>query len=262
MRKWLLLVLLSVITSCGGGSEPSPGPQVAELPVVFDEPWDTRTFETGVMGTVLAMPLVATPDHSDPQTPWGSDTIHARWGTLAGLDGTFPDLPDVTGTGGLSWWVAGNQLHYHATPRTGYVGECGFALISQQKFDRTKPMSVQAELTMDDGEAGAFAGLALIAGEGDYREMSMRVENGKIQVKLNAPELETLLAADQARTNVFRIDYDPVTGFTYLLNGEIVGTEALDHLNANFANNPQIGLYFAASTASVDGHVGPLKVWQ
>jgi hypothetical protein len=45
----------------------------------------------------------------------------------------------------------------------------------------------------------------------------------------------------------------------------LIGKEAIDHLGASFASDPNVALYFVGNTAVLDSHVsgsaGPVRVW-
>ena len=246
-------------------------PVRSAMTLAFEELWEPRTAETGVYGIVTQQPMVQTPDGSDPQLPWASNKITGRWGTLRGSDGTIAGIGiDVTGMEPNRWWhINGGRLAFHANPETSPQGDGvgGWALISKQTFPRTGRIAVEADLTVTAAGPGGFAGLALITGEGDYREISIRYENSKFVVKRNTPLRETVLAKLSKRTSTLRIEYDPATGFRYLVNKRLVGVEAIDHEGASFVADPSVGLYFTgeggvpAGGSFVEGFVGPVRVW-
>ena len=250
----LAAVMAVFLCACGGGGSVPVLDAYALLPVVpapraFEESWQ----QLDVAGYVFDVPLIITPDHSDPQTGW-SNQITGKWGTLAGLD-------SVTGTASSSWGVADGRLYFHATDTSG------FALISRQTFSRLTPIAVEADFTITAGTDTAFAELTLIAGEGDFRGLALYRRGAVIGVDRVAPLEGTKLAEARPGLNKLRLEYDPMTGWRYLLNGALIGTEAIDHLGASFAHDPSVGLYFAADFPKrpgsfVEGSVGPVAVWQ
>jgi hypothetical protein len=252
-------VAAMIIISCGGGDS-FTGAAATALPqalascqMAFVENWEPRTAETGVFGVVGNYPLVATPDKSDPQQSWAYNAITGRWGTLAGMDGGSSSLPDVTGTGpNQSWAVHDGRLWAHAG---------AFALITNMAFDRTKRLALETDMEITKGGDGAFMGVTLITGEGDYRELSIRRVGTTDYLKRNTPLEETVLGTMVGTHAVFRIEYDPVEGFRYFVNGQKLGQEALAHMRADFATDPQVGLYFTGESGIVEGSVGPIKVW-
>jgi hypothetical protein len=289
--------LCAILLSCGGGGSSTgtlgPDPLALEIPpavslpvltltpapapsdvgpvgaLAFEELWEPRTDATGVYGIVTPQHLVQTPDGSDPQQPWAMNKITGRWGTLRGSDGSIAGITiDVLGTGPNRWWsVDAGRLAFHAAPQTLPTGEGvgGWPLISRQTFARTARIVAEADITVTAAGPGGFAGLTLITGEGDYREMAIRFEGGQFFLKRNTPLRETVLAVLATPTARLRIEYGPATGFRYLLNDRLVGTEAIDHEGASFAADPQVALYFTgeggATGSFIEGFVGPVRVW-
>lgn len=241
------------------------------MALAFEETWEPRTPGTGVYGIVTQQPMVQTPDGSDPQLTWASNRITGRWGTLRGSDGTIPGISiDVTGMGPNRWWhIDRGRLAFHANPATSPQGDGvgGWALISKQTFARTGRIAIEADFTVTAAGPGGFAGLALIAGEGDYREIAIRYDNAKFYIKRNTPLRETVLTRVTTRTSRLRIEYDPVAGFRYLVNRRVVGREAIEHEGAGFAGDPSVGLYFTGeagvpnAASFVQGFVGPVRAW-
>lgn len=239
------------------------------LTLAFEELWEPRTGATGVFGVVTSATLKSTPDGADPQQAWVANSIRARWGTLHSLDGSVPGLPDVTGLGpNPHWMTRAGKLFFHAAPHKGPNGEAtdGFALVSRATFARSQRIVVETELHLSKGSHTAFVGVALIAGEGDYRELALyRGPKGKDTIDRITPLRRSVLARRKADTTTVRIEYDPVAGFSYLVDGRVVGREALDHQGASFGSDPQVGLYFTGNPGVADsfaeGSVGPIRVW-
>lgn len=271
-------LLLAVVLPCAAVSARPPPTAVAQSArqaapnLAFEELWEPRTAATGVFGVVSTHVLQNTPDKSDPQQAWASNAIGGKWGTLRTLDGSVAGLPNVTGLGpNPSWMTREGKLFFHAEPATGESGQTtgGFALISQASFPRNRPIVVEADLTLTKGSEGAFVGIALIAGEGDYRELALyRRANGKTltdTIDRVTPLQSTVLAKRKTEVTTMRIEYDPVDGFRYYANGILLGTEALDHSGGRFSADPNVGLYFTGNSgvkdAFAEGFVGPLRVW-
>jgi hypothetical protein len=273
MKSFIAAAVLTVaMVGCGGGGEQSAPPftpaavQQAPEVLAFEELWEPRTAETGVFGTVSTkLPLGQTPDGSDPQEGWIANNITGRWGALAGLDGTTPGLPDTTGLGGEWWHVANGKLVFTAsnvTTAQGYTTG-GFALVSKQTFPRDKRIVVEADVDITSGAEGSFAGLTLISGEGDYREIAFRRTGSGDLIKRNTPLRETMLGVRAGvGPSTFRIDYDPILCkcFAYMVNGVVLGTEELSHEAAYFGTDPHVGLYFTDGNP-IHGTIGPVRVW-
>ena len=271
-RAFVVALLADLLTlqlpACAavGAVRPPPG-----MALAFEERWQPRTPETGVYGSVTPQAMAPTPDGADPQLPWAMNKITGKWGTLRGSDGTIAGITiDIIGMGPNRWWhLDRGRLAFHAEPQTSPKGEVvgGWALLSRQTFARTGRIVVEADFAVTAAGPGGFAGLALIAGEGDYREIAIRYEDSKYFIKRNTPLRETVLARVTTRVSRLRIEYDPVTGFRYLVNKRVVGREAIDHEGADFAADPGVGLYFAGeagvphAASFVSGSVGPVRVW-
>ena len=270
----------AVALSCGGGGTAGLGGPAALAPILpppvfaapalapipaFAELWASLE----VRGVVTTGELKQTPDGSDPQQPWAANAISGIWGTLRTLDGSVPGLPDVTGRGpNASWALSAGRLAFHAAPATAPTGQStgGFALISRQTFPRAGRIAVEAAVDLTQGTLGAFAGLALISGEGDYRELAIYRRAGGDTVDRVAPLFGDALAPRAPGPVVLRIEYDPAGGFRYLADGVLLMTEPLEHRGASFAADPSVGLYFTADStvpgAVAEGSVGPVRVWQ
>jgi hypothetical protein len=259
----------------------SPGPSAgapAAVPVVapssrlslaFEERWEPRTLATGVFGVVSTHVLEHRPDGSDPQQAFASNSIRGKWGTLRTLDGSVAGLPNVTGLGpNPNWMARDGKLFFHAAPARAPGGETtdGFALISNASFPRSQRIVIEANLALTKGSESAFAGLALIAGEGDYRELALRRRaKGHETIDRVTPLRSTVLASRKGEPTTVRIEYDPADGFSYFVNGRLAGREALDHQGASFSADPHVGLYFTGNSgvpnAYAEGFVGPVRVW-
>ncbi|GAC1603670.1 MAG: hypothetical protein NVS3B2_08350 [Ramlibacter sp.] len=264
--KTLGALLIAVLTLSTAAADPR---SKGGLSLAFEEVWEPRSPQTGVFGVVSTHVLQQTPDGSDPQQAWASNDIRGKWGTLRTLDGSVRGLPDVTGLGpNPSWMIREGKLFFHAAPVTAASGEStgGFALISQTSFPRSQRIVLETDLDLTRGSESAFAGVALIAGEGDYRELALyRRGKGNDTIDRVTPLRSSVLAKRKTMLTRVRIDYDPVDGFAYFVNGQLAGREALDHEGASFSADPHIGLYFtgnsAVPAAFAEGFVGPVRVW-
>jgi hypothetical protein len=270
--------VLALVLPCTAafGAPPAPAfSQVAQqgpLTLAFEDQWEPRTAATGVFGVVSTHVLQPTADGSDPHQTWASNSIWGKWGTLRTLDGSVPGLPDVTGLGpNPSWMAREGKLFFHAGPATGQGGATtgGFALISRASFPRSRRIVVEADLALTKGSEGAFVGMTLIAGEGNYRELALyrraNAKDTKDTIDRVTPLQSTVLADRKTDVTTMRIEYDPVDGFKYFANGQLLGKEALDQSGGRFSADPNVGLYFTGNSgvpnAFVEGFVGPVRVW-
>lgn len=246
---------------------PTPAPPVSTSPVlVFQELWEPRNAQNGVFGTVTSMPLVFTPDGFDPEQVFVANNITAKWGTLAGMDGSS-SLPKITGTSSPGHWeVVDNVLRFHGRYVKTAVGHVtdGFALISQATFDRTKRIVAEAQMLMTAGNAGAFLELCLVAGEGDYRGLAYRRNAESDTINGVAPLREApLKARGVPGWDVFRLEYNPQVGWKYMVNGAVLAEEPISGPGVPLTANPHLGLYFtgAGPGSWVEGAVGSINVW-
>ncbi len=258
-----LLATMAVASHAGNATGPDG------LTLAFEELWEPRTHETRVAGVVSTHVLQQTADGSDPQQAWASNAIAGKWGTLRTLDGSVPGLPDVTGLGpNPNWMLRDGKLFFHAEPVQAPSGAStgGFALISRATFPRTQRIVIEADLALTKGSESAFAGLALIAGEGDYRELALyRRAKGRDTVDRVLPLKASVLARRTTDVTTVRIDYHPVDGFRYFINGRLASTEALNQSGGRFSADPHVGLYFTGNSgvpnAFAEGFVGAVRVW-
>ena len=269
MNKKTIVFLAAVLVAIAGHAA---GTAASGLGLAFEELWEPRTAATAVQGVVSTHKLQDTPGKSDPEQAWASNAIWGKWGTLRTLDGSVPGLPDVTGLGpNPSWMTREGKLLFHAAPAIGPGGQTtdGFALISKASFPRDRRIVVEADVSLTKGSEGAFVGVTLIAGEGDYRELAVyRRSNGKElydTIDRVTPLQVTVYARRKTHVTTLRIEYDPVDGFRYFANGQLIGKEALDQSGGRFSADPNVGLYFTGASgvkdAFAEGFVGPLRVW-
>lgn len=239
--------LCAALVGCGGGSEQALTQLISAVPETVAGAFERFENDFAVNGTVTSTPLVCA-GTEDPETAFTQLNISGKWGTLAGLDGSS-SLPDATRGGGL-WTVHDNILYFAAKwIQTAWHQTDGFALVSQATLPRTERVFASADLSLDAGNNGAFAGVALIAGEGDYREIAYRRTGETVALKRVAPCEETTLVADVRGWNNLRIEYVPGTAWRYVLNGQVVHEEPLAgplaKANAGLSADPHVGLYFA-----------------
>lgn len=256
---------LRAVALAPDGAAPVPAPAPAAQRLAFEELWEPRTAQNGVFGVVTSMPLRPTADNSDPEQPFVANNITGKWGTLAGMDGST-SLPNITGMSSPCWAVVNNELRFHAKAiLTPAAASDGFALISRAQFDHAQRLVTEAEMLLTTGANGAFVELCFVAGEGDYRGICVRRIDGKDYVRSIGPWIETTLCPlPTAGWNKFRLEYHPASGWTYSVNGNVVGTEALSHKGAALTARPHVGLYFANVIPGTyaEGGVRAVRVWE
>lgn len=255
MKKLITtLALVFGLLACGGGSSLSTVP-VQEKPSTF-------YMETTKFGGSIVTPAITCPTKIDPETQFGESSITGDWGVLAGLDGTTP-LPDATKPG-YFWRVEDNLFKFDFThQKIGIYPAEGFALITSKVYDKNKSMTLkmQARMTTESTD-GAFTGITLIAGEGDYCEIAYLVSGKEVQILRVAPCEITRLGKSNYDWNDLELKYDPSVGWNYILNGESLMVEPINAPGAALQGNPRVGLYFVAITegSKAQGYVRNVEI--
>lgn len=239
--KKLISLLAVVLMGCGGGGEipPSPAPQTTQT-----KSWNS----TYVQGTVASKLLICN-DTLDTEEKFFNNTITGDWGTLAGLDGSTY-LPDVTGVSTPFWSVSEGKLSFISEQP---VMRDGFALLSKEKFLHTERIVVETTMDVEGKGEGAFAGIAIIAGEGDYREIAFRKSGNSFLINRVAPCEETTLVAGSDGKAKFTLEYIPSVGWNYYVDGVLVKQEQISEPSIALSGDAHIGLYFVAYGA--DGFI-------
>ncbi len=262
-KRSLSLLSLFLMASCGGGAPQVPQHTHLSGEPLFTEEWKPNTH---VQGTVLVAPLECPSTKEDTEQPFLNNAISSTWGTIVGLAGEVPDLPNVTGTGATqSWQAEGGRIYLHGQfIQTQNAKTDGIALISQKTFDKTKPITLEAQASLTEGTFGAFLGITLIAGEGDFREIGYRQNDQGVFINRLTPCEETTLMKRAEPINTFRLEYHPTYGWKYFVNEVLLLSEPLDNLKAGLSRDPHVGIYItgAGPNTWAQGWVGALKVWQ
>lgn len=143
----------------------------------------------------------------------------------------------------------------------------GFALLSAARFDPAVSLLLEGtiELQPDDG---AWISLPLIAGEGDYRQISLRADSGQITADLGAPCYYRPLATFPPGPRRLALEWRPGEGWRYSIDGVLLHTEAASHAGASLVGPPRVGIYVVnvgvesrrLPAGRVRATVGPLRV--
>lgn len=245
MYKFALICALG-LAACGGGTQLPP----SELPNV-------KTWTNTVVQGTVASKLLRCTSKQDTEETFFNNTITGDWGTLAGLDGST-SLPNVTGNGTPYWQVENGLFHFSSV---WHPQAEGFAILSKELFSHTEPISVEAPFHIKEGGFGAFAGLTIIAGEGDYREIAFRKNGNGFNINRVAPCEETTLVSNANLDAVLRIEYIPSFGWNYYVDGILVGTEEITVPSVSLSSKAHIGLYFTSIGLNtfVRGTVGEIR---
>lgn len=118
----------------------------------------------------------------------------------------------------------------------------GWALLTAQQFSPEQPLTLEGKVTLQP-DPGAWVSLPLIAGEGDYRQISLREDNGNITADLGAPCYYKPLATFPPGERKLTLSYHPKDGWTYSIDGVILHREPLSHAGANLTGPVRVGIY-------------------
>lgn len=254
------LLAAALLAACGGGGDatfvvqvpqapereqaqdaPLPGPTVA-----WAEDWSSESWG----GWVRHAPIRCSTE-ADPQTGETGAQVLGRWGFIN--EAAARRAISLAAGGGL---------------RIDYPGHTvGFALLSAQRFDRGRPwrLSGEVDLRPDDG---AWLGLTLIHGEGDYREIALRVHGRELWAWLYAPCHVRALAQVPPGARLLALDYDPDDGWRYWVDGVQLHHEPMGSNGADLVGDPRVGVYVVnvlaeaglVDAGSVHARLGPLAV--
>lgn len=253
-----LLVVALALASCGGGGDAARVPAPPEVPreqaqdapppgstVAWAEDWSSESWG----GWVRHEPIRCSTE-SDPQTGEISAQVLGRWGFIN----------EDAARRAISLADGGLRIDYPDH-------QVGFALLSADRFARTQAwrLSGAVDLRPDDG---AWTGLALIHGEGDYREIALRVHGDQMWAYLYAPCYVRALAQVPLGARVLALDYDPADGWRYWIDGVQVHHEPIGFNGASLAGDARVGVYVVNVLAeaalidmgSVHARLGSLQV--
>jgi hypothetical protein len=250
--NYLGIALSLFLAACSSGpspfSIPMPPPIVAPAPVprpgslIMTADW---TAPLGAAEQCTGSPFTCT-------LPPG-----ARWGLLPASDGAVDPQPNAYFPSIGNGWLG------FKTPEGR-----GFALISPTTLDRTKPMSIRAQVRVDSADCNsgvAYAGPVVYGGgvdDGDptgrYRAEYISCFAGDTKVRLwlysptYAGPIWDFNFAD-GQVHGLRIDWYPGDHVDYFLDDQIVFTEgqSFGHDPLDVPHDPHPALWFGASAGAV-----------
>lgn len=280
---WCALLVL-ILAACGGGGGVTPvvqapaHPLQPAVPVAPDAP-------PPVAGAASVPPVMALPP--DRATlPWAAvwrepwyDLVLGGWVRHSALDcaggAADPDRPPESAfSTGAAWSVFGGvigtlqtrdgALHIDSPQHGG-----GYALLSGRTWPTDRPLAVQATVTLQP-DPGAWLGLALIADETDYRELSLYEWDGHIHAGVWHPcTIDWGLGTWSPGPRTLRLEYTPGADicWRHYVDGVLVVAERCSVPGAPLINPARVGLYVVNLRAEgqripglVRATVGPVVV--
>jgi len=263
--KRTALLLAVCLAACGGADQlqqqaPTPAAPAASAPApaapawvqAWLEPWRHPTF-----AGIVQQPFIdcrGSPD--DPGTAEvqavdrGADWLYfpSQWQPDAGI--VSADLGQLV-LDSLQSQTAG-----------------GWAILTAQSFDRGQAWRVESTIDLQP-DPGAWISLPLIAGEGSFRQLSVREASGLLAVDMGGPcAYQQLLGGLQPGPVALAVEWRPALGWAFVVNGATLYTEPAGYRNNIPAGPMRAGLYVvnvgveagARSTGLVRATVDQIKV--
>jgi hypothetical protein len=271
--------LVALLAGCGGGDativEPAPKP---EVPAPAPPPRDNAA------GAPKPPAPAPTPAPAPPAPPAPAPAVwepiwREDW-TAAIFDGYVrhsllrcagqPDDPNVLRgrerfAPGATWAHFGSSPLI-ARPVDGHLRIVGYtsgAVLARKTFDPARPLRVSAAIELEQAE-GAWVGLTLIQDESDYREISLRWEDGRLFVDLYAPCFLQRLVEVEPGARHLALEHLPGEGWRYVVDGAEVHFEVIGHRGAELVGRPRVGVYWTThkgGAGPVRATVGPVTVY-
>ena len=272
------LAILVLLAACGGGT-------VAVINAVPAEP-------------AASAPDVQAPAASAPEPAASAPEASPSWATLLWREpwerlavgggirreqhprcpesGTDPgSLPETSFGVAADGWVTVGAVDARVSAGHLLIDQVqaggGWALLHGTLLDHTKPLRVETTIDLQP-DPGAWLGITLHAGEGDYREIALHEADGALVVGTWAPcFVRWAVAPVQPGPRAVALEYHPPPGdicWRYYVDGQLVLAERCDDRGAQLAGPPRVGL-FAVNLRAESQHgfagrlratVGPINV--
>lgn len=193
----------------------------------------------------------------------------------AGMDDPGAGLWSWFGVPANGWSMIGDRGHVAASagilsissPQT--VGQ-GVALLSQRRFQRAKGVHATCSVELMPAP-GAWVGLTLYVGEGNYREIGLAWMDGRLVATLHAPRYYQVLDASPGPGgHRLGIEYLPGGGWRLLLDEVVIYTEAPGYRNNALQADPCVAIFAVnleveakrMEKGEVVARVGPVVVYE
>ena len=142
----------------------------------------------------------------------------------------------------------------------------GWALLTGKTFPIGRGLAAQASVDLQP-DSGAWLGLTLHNGDGNYREIGLAERAGAIHGIVHTPCYIEWLGAVPPGPRDLRLEYDPATDWRMLIDGALVYSEPIGYRGNKLAADPVVGLFVVnliAEAGRTQGRVravvGPVKV--
>lgn len=264
-----VLLLAGLLTACGGGEDTPPfeGEKteviapVAEAPPVVPPVVVTPSPPIAVAPPPVLTPPVITPP-PPPKILWAESwTAPVKMGYVSQPTIDCKGKPDDPQTlesfallGPEDTWasfgtraqvveeiISTSQGRIEVFSRQS-ASRGGWAILTAQQFSPDQSLTLEGKVTLQP-DPGAWVSLPLIAGEGDYRQISLREDNGNITADLGAPCYYKPLATFPPGERRLTLSYHPKDGWTYSIDGVLLHREPLSHAGANLTGPVRVGIY-------------------
>jgi len=270
-----VLILAGLLTACGGGDDPPPLEEkkaevialVAEAPpvvppvVVLPPPVVIPPPPPVIVTPPVVTPPVVIPP-PPPKTLWSEPwAAPVKMGYVAQPTIDCKGKPDDPQTlesfallsPGDTWASFGTRAQVVEEVISTSQGRIeisslqsasrgGWAILTARQFSPDQPLTLEGKVTLQP-DPGAWVSLPLIAGEGDYRQISLREDNGNITADLGAPCYYKPLATFPPGERRLTLSYHPKDGWTYSIDGVLLHREPLSHAGANLTGPVRVGIY-------------------
>lgn len=265
-----LLCAVSV-AGCGGGEKPPP--PVVKAPVLLASTQVPAVVLPAAEPTPEPVSVPTEPVLAHPawRVEWSQDWKTSAIGGWTRVEGKWcqsVDDPGFVSRNDLpvgDWTAIGPVA---ATMDDGHLvvdSTSPFALVSGRTFDVSVPLRAEAvvDLTPDKG---AWVGLAVWNGEGNYREIGISSDGKGLRVVMNAPCYVVGLQPLDVGPKFMSIEYDPAIGWSMSVDG-VVYEEKIGYRANTLLGPSNVGLWFVnldgergGSDRLVRAKVGPVTV--
>lgn len=277
MRAWL--AMLTLLAACGGGgvaivTAVAPAPVPAAAPPTASVPAQTASAAEVITTAWSAnWRTVLAESWGDPKLGgWIRQDHEPCRGGLADPGSGPVQRYGVPADG---WAVyAGAWADFRPAPGGLAIDSLqhaggGIALLSGLDLDPARPVRITAVLDLQPDD-GAWVGLAVHNGEGNYREGGFAWYGGQLRLLVHAPCYVVNVGAVDPGPRLLATEYHPAHGWRVSVDGVSRYTEAIDYRANRLQGQPRAGLWAVNLTAEatpgttgrVRALVGPLTVQQ